>query len=327
MKGYSGLTILGDGKVAMVLDTESIGTTAKLILAEEHLQGLSAQEVSIGSMGELQELLLFKCSGPEIFGLNLGMIARVDKLESRNIQVVGDQEYMNFRGNVLRLIRLADYLPVAKVQRDEEKLYVIIPKMANKHRGIIIQEIQGTVEAELDIDEGELKVAGLFGSAILKDRIILLLNLYELFDMVDPESLEIMSREKIKDEQKTVLLVEDTPFFTKLVKQYLEWAGYHVLSARNGREALGIVRQQLVDVVLTDINMPVMDGTTLVKTIRANEELAKIPVIALTSSVLSEGQEILLMEAGFDAHECKFDRTHLLGKIVAVEHKRGGEPL
>jgi len=327
MKGYSGLTILGDGKVAMVLDNESIGTAGKLILAEEHIQGLSAEKISIGSGRELQELLLFKCSGPETFGLSLPMIARVDELDPRNIQVVGDQEYMNFRGNALRLIRLADYLPVAKLQVDGQKLYVIIPKMVKNPMGIIIEKIWDTVEAELDIDTHELKVAGLFGSAILNDRIILLLNLYELFDMVAPESFEIMNKRKMENMEKIVLLSEDTNFFAEMGKQYLQWAGYRVLAANNGREALSILRQHPVDVVLSDIHMPVMDGTTLVKTIRADEQLAKIPVIALTSSVVDKDQETLLMEAGFDAYECKFDRTHLLEKIVAVEHKRGGEPL
>ena len=326
-KGYSGLTILGDGKVAMVLDTDNIGTAGKLILAEEHIQGLSIQEGSISSKGERQELLLFNCSGPEIFGLNLGMIARVDELYTSNIQVVGDQEYMNVRGKVLRLIRLADYLPVAQVQTEGKKLYVIIPKMVKNPMGIIVEKIQDTVEVELNVDAQGLKVPGIFGSIIVNDRIILLLNLYELFDIVAPESFAIMNRRKMENNEKRILLIEDTIFFATLGKHYLEWAGYHVLTATNGREALSILRQYTVDIVLSDIDMPLMDGITLVKTIRADEQLAKLPVIALTSSLVSKGQETLLMEAGFDACECKFDRAHLLGKIVTVEQQRGGELL
>jgi len=327
IKGYSGLTILGDGKVVMVLDTESIGTAGKLILAEEHIEGLSAEDLPVSSMRDPQELLLFRCSGPETFGLSLAMIARVDELDSRNIQVVGGQEYMNFRGDVLRLIRLADYLPITNVQNDRQKRYVIIPKMVKHPIGIIIDEIQDTVEAELNIDTQEFKVTGLFGSAILNDRIILLLNLYELFDMVVPESFELINRQTIHNQEKTVLLIDDTTFFVAMGKQYLEWAGYHVLTATNGREALGILKKCRVDIVLSDINMPVMDGTTLVQTIRADEQLVTLPVIALTSSVVNKGQETLLIEAGFDAYGCKFNRIQLLEKIIAVMQMRGGELL
>jgi len=322
-KGYSGLTILGDGKVAMVLDTEGIATTAKLLLTEKHLQDLTVESMDIqSSMIEKQDLLLFKCSGSEIFGLHLSMISRVDEFDTRSIQIIGQNEYINFRGTMLRLIRLENYLPISKKTVTNHKQYVIIPKMTAAPIGIVIEKIQDTVEVVLHIHADGIKAHGLFGSTILQDRIILLLNLYELYELMIPGYA--LSNGRNQGEGKTLLVVEDTPFFAKMEQQYLEWAGYKVLLATNGQEALRILRHSHVDIVLSDLNMPIMNGITLVKTIRADEQLAKLPVIALVSSMANQEQDHLISEVGFDHYGCKFDRTDLLEKMLEVQSMGGG---
>lgn len=326
IKGYSGLTILGDGRVAMVLDIENISMIAKLVLAEEHIKGLSIRnEMSHRRMGEGQRLLLFTCSGPEIFGLHLAMIARVDELDVRKIQRIGQREYMDFRGQAMRLIRLSDYLPISKSQIEGKKTYVIIPKMVKNPMGIIVEKIQDTVDVEVEVDTKQFKGKGIFGSSILNENLVLLLNLYELFDMVDSESSGSIVQGKCLGEEKTALVIEDTPFYAEMEKQYLEQAGYHVLITKNGKDGLMIVRKHKVDVVLIDMNLPVMDGTALMKTIRADEQLAALSLIGLTSSLMNEEQEKLMIEAGFDACECRFNRDYLLGKMMGLLYGRGGK--
>lgn len=326
IKGYSGLTILGDGKVALVLDIENIGTIAKVTLAEEHIQGLSAKdEMNDGGGCELQRLLLFSCSGPEIFGLHLAMIARVDEFDEGKIQTVGNREYMDFRGQALRLIRLSDYLPISKEKTGDKKIYVIIPKMVKKPIGIIVEKIQDTVDVELKVDYNQFKGKGVFGSFILKPNLVLLLNLYELFDMAHAESIDSMIQGNLLNQGKSVLVIENTPFYAEMEKQYLEWAGYHVLIATNSKEGLKILRKNKIAIVLIDMNLPVMDGTALMKTIRADEQLSTLPLIGLTSSITNKEKEKVMIEAGFDGYECKFHRDHLLEKMMKLEQGRGGK--
>ena len=115
--------------------------------------------------------------------------------------------------------------------------------------------------------------------------------------------------------------MEDTPFFLKVVKSYLESVGYEVITAENGREALEKLNQVMVDVVVSDIEMPIMTGIELVRAIRASDRLRHLPVVALTSLTGDVNKEKGL-RAGFDVYEYKLDRTSLLDSLRDVLRQR-----
>jgi CheY-like chemotaxis protein len=79
-----------------------------------------------------------------------------------------------------------------------------------------------------------------------------------------------------------LLIIDDVEENRELLRRRLLQAGYAVETANEGREGLGILENDLIDLVLLDINMPIMDGITLLKQIRSNSALANIPVIMLT---------------------------------------------
>lgn len=85
---------------------------------------------------------------------------------------------------------------------------------------------------------------------------------------------------------KKVLIGEDSSVIQNLAKKILEFQNFEITSAKNGEEVLKMLGTKEFDVVLLDINMPVMDGMECIKTIRAmkNEKLAKIPVVAITGN-------------------------------------------
>lgn len=88
----------------------------------------------------------------------------------------------------------------------------------------------------------------------------------------------------MEDSEKTILLVEDDERVRLLLSLFLLYYPAKLLQARNGLEALGIAREAKPDVIVTDLNMPVMDGITLIKLIRADEVLKSTPVIVLTGT-------------------------------------------
>lgn len=183
-KGYSGVTILGDGKIAMVLDVDGMAAAVKLTGAEEQAPEQRSSQETIGDKDiTKQEILLFKCSGPELFGLDLSMVARVDEIDPSQIEAIGNNEYINLHGNVLRLVRPEDFLPIAKAKTSPHKLGIIIPKMAKCPAAILVEKIQDTIQAEMLVQEGSIKTNGILGSAILNDRIVLMVNLLELFEL------------------------------------------------------------------------------------------------------------------------------------------------
>jgi two-component system, chemotaxis family, chemotaxis protein CheY len=85
-------------------------------------------------------------------------------------------------------------------------------------------------------------------------------------------------------DEKTVLVVDDSPTMRQLLKFAIKRVGaVRILEANDGEEALAHLGTERVDLVLTDVNMPVMDGLTLIDRIRAREELGKLPIIVITT--------------------------------------------
>lgn len=103
-----------------------------------------------------------------------------------------------------------------------------------------------------------------------------------------------------------VLVVDDALAVRELQRSILERAGYHVTTARDGVEALAVLRDQPQDLVLTDIEMPGMDGFSLVRSIRGHRALSEMPVVLLSSSDDDMGRRRGL-EAGANAYVVKSD--------------------
>ncbi|MDT8899729.1 chemotaxis protein CheW [Anaeroselena agilis] len=324
---YSGVTVLGDGRIAMIIDPESIRLEANLSETRE-AEGESVLP-SGGDRGrEQQYLLLFKCSGGEMLGIDLAMVARVEEIAASRVQKIGSKEYFTFQGQTIRIIRPEHYLPIARRKRKPPKLYVILPKFVKHTVGIIAEEICDAILTRIQLDESGVSGRGIIGSTLVDDRIVTLLNIYELFEKAAPEYYGLKTATAGKRvlpetggspgmKKARILLAEDTPFFARTIKSYLESDGFEVVTAENGREAFEMLSRRTVDVVISDIEMPLMNGLELVRTIRESETLRHLPVIALTSLGGEENREKGL-RAGFDVYEFKLDRKRLLDSVHKV---------
>ncbi len=103
---------------------------------------------------------------------------------------------------------------------------------------------------------------------------------------------------------KTILIVEDNEDNRLIYSQYLTHAGFRVLEATNGLEGVEVTRRERPDIVLMDISMPVMDGLTATRHIKADGELSAIPVIALTAHAMAS-DEAMARDAGCDGYISK----------------------
>lgn len=113
-----------------------------------------------------------------------------------------------------------------------------------------------------------------------------------------------------------VLLAEDNPINTEVARAMLEKMGASVVCAANGQEALDLLAQHTFDIVLMDVQMPVMDGYTAVGRIRSDGRYDELPVIALTAHAMSGDRERSL-EAGMTDHITKpIDPDQLFETLV-----------
>ena len=112
-----------------------------------------------------------------------------------------------------------------------------------------------------------------------------------------------------------ILVVEDTPDNRQILRDLLTSAGYEVIEAFNGAEGVAAAIEHLPDLILMDIQLPVLDGYEATRRIKAHAATAKIPVIAVTSYALS-GDEAKAREAGCDGYVAKpFSPRQLLAKV------------
>jgi DNA-binding NarL/FixJ family response regulator len=119
-------------------------------------------------------------------------------------------------------------------------------------------------------------------------------------------------------EQKKLLLIDDDPNLILLVQDYLEFRGYAVITAENGREALDILKEEIPDMIICDVMMPEMDGYTFVKNVRENPRTEWIPVLFLSAKGQSQDR-VKGLNTGADVYMVKpFEPEELVAQVEST---------
>jgi two-component system alkaline phosphatase synthesis response regulator PhoP len=122
---------------------------------------------------------------------------------------------------------------------------------------------------------------------------------------------------------QTILVVDDEPEIVKLVRAYLEAAGYRVVTAKDGRDALVVTRHEKPDLIILDLTMPEMDGLEFTRRLRQEKDT---PIIMLTARV-EETDRIIGLELGADDYVTKpFSPREIVARVRAVLRRVGPEP-
>jgi PAS domain S-box-containing protein len=145
----------------------------------------------------------------------------------------------------------------------------------------------------------------------------------EMSRVVQRKAPEVEALENIQGAQ--VLLVEDNEINQQVAKEILEGAGLMVTLANDGQAGVNAVKEGRYDVVLMDVQMPIMDGYTATREIRKDERFKELPIIAMTAHAMA-GDEEKSLESGMNGHVAKpIDPDQLfstLQKWVKPEEKR-----
>jgi two-component system chemotaxis sensor kinase CheA len=305
---FAGATILGDGRVALILSLEGIARHAGVTFGEITVAAPTEGEEQ---MVEAQTLLLFQYGPGEHFAVPLAMVRRLEFIRTDQIERVGDEEFLTIEGVSTPVLRLDRYLSVSPCP-EQSQMFLLLPKNLRRPLGILLSGIVDTLTIPVNLDPEAYRADGLLGSAVVRGRMTLFLDVYRLADLNSaPAPLRPRG---LPGERKRVLLVEDTQFFRQLVKGYLEGLGCEVEVAHHGAEGLAKLDEATFDLVVADIEMPVMDGWTFAKALRQRPEGAGLPLMALTT-LSSEQDRERALACGFDRHEVKIDRERFLAAV------------
>lgn len=322
----SGATILGDGRVALILDVNGIAIHTKLRSTSDAApDAVAAQEAQTGPAGDTHSLLLFTNHPDESFAIPMSVVARIERIRADQVDSVGGQLLLQYRGGSLPLLRIEDHL-TARPGAERDRLFVIVVEIAGREIGIVAPNLEDIRDVVGQVDTTTLRQPGVMGSLVISGRAVRLIDVFELGQTSHPEWF--VDRPTVADEpagSTTILLAEDSDFFRKQVKRYLETSGYQIVECVDGLEALNLLRSgvQKIDLVVTDVQMPNMTGFELCRHIKDDPQLRHLPVIALTSLAADEdlrkGQD-----SGVDDYQIKMDRDKLLSAVIRLSRKAAG---
>jgi two-component system, chemotaxis family, sensor kinase CheA len=320
---YAGATILGDGRVAVILDVA--GLAARLALTAGAANAAFRQAAVETVEGELHSLLLFQNAPGEVCAVPIEQVSRIERVSASQIEYLGGRRTMQYRGASLPVVTLHDTASVGELT-EEQRWVVIVFENMGKPLGLLAAEPLDMVESTLAIDATTLRQPGIGGSAVLKDRTILILDIFDLARAARPEwAHQITPAAALKntsDDAPTVLVADDSDFFRGQIQRLVEAVGCRVLAAVDGQMAWEILDQHAgeVDLVATDVEMPRMDGLELTRQIRADARFAGLPIIALSS--LAGDEEIARgMAAGVTEYQVKLNKDELTESILKAVGK------
>lgn len=178
---YSGMTVLGDGRTAMILDPDGIVSMGNLIF-EDNKKNESEDEVS--EVENSKNLLIFNGVGEETYAIDLKYVSRVKQIDRNSIEKIGNGIYIQYEDKPVKSIYIEDYLKYSKKEYKDDKLYIILLKGFENELGIIIRKIYDTFEMNLDFDES-LKSEFILGSFIYNKKITILPDIDSIVENTD----------------------------------------------------------------------------------------------------------------------------------------------
>jgi len=189
-KCFSGATIMGDGRVIMILDAGGLMAGAHLhftdLQAEEKLRQEEEKRRAAAAAARRHSVIVCTGARDEFFAIPQDRIMRLEKLSTADIQLVGDREFMDYRGHGLPLIRLDQLLQVKPVAGELKEVFVVIPKVLEHGvvtqavAGIVISDIIDALDVEVELEPVKVQGAGILGAAILQHHFTLFLEPLEL---------------------------------------------------------------------------------------------------------------------------------------------------
>jgi len=314
---FSGNTILGDGAVIMIIDPNGISqSVGNSMSAQSDMMDESAA-ARVSASEQLTSLLVFHAGNSQPKAVPLALVTRLEEIAAEKIELSNGRHMVQYRDHLMPLVSMAGV-----TVRSEGVQPILVFVDDGRSMGLVVDEIVDIVEESLNIEVASAQ-EGLLGSAVIKGQATEVIDVGYFLPMAfaDWFTRKDMQRSSLTQE---VLLVDDSAFFRNMLAPVLKAAGYNVRTATNASEGLNILRAgKQFNVILTDIEMPDMNGFEFAEAIRADQRNNETPIIALSSLVspaaIERGRQV-----GFHDYVAKFDRPGLIAALkeqAARDHR------
>jgi chemosensory pili system protein ChpA (sensor histidine kinase/response regulator) len=263
--------------------------------------------------------------GTHLYAVPSTMIEQVKEMKEKALTAVREKGEVEWQGIRYPFHFLPHLLgDMEAVPEAHRQYWVLLLRSGSQRVGVLVDELKGNQEVVVKNIGAQLaRVVGIAGATVLGDgKVVLILNPVALAsrttvsvvhtavpNMLPPVMTEVASL-------PTVMVVDDSLTVRKIISRLLMREGYQVILAKDGVDALEQLVEVMPDVILSDIEMPRMDGFDLVRNIRADVRLRSLPVIMITSRTADKHRNYAL-EIGANHYLGKpYDEVELLDIIA-----------
>ena len=307
---FSGNTILGDGSVIMILDPNGVARGAGITA-----EGRVEDQQSIGVTGGIRSdsstsLLLFRAGDQTPKAVPLGLVARLEDIPVERIEMSGGTPVVQYRGQLMPMVPIAGHWEAPESGRQA----VLVFTEGQRSMGLMVDEILDVVEEPLIIQPGSDRL-GYLGSAVISERVTDVIDTVYWLSHAGGDWFRGDRKSSSAVQKPRLLLIDDSTFFRHLVVPALSAAGFDVTAVESPAEALRLRDAGVeFEALVSDIEMPEMDGLSFARNVRASGAWMRLPLVALSSR--AEPEDVARgREAGFTDYVAKYDRDALLSSL------------
>ena len=312
---YSGSTLLGDGSVIMILDPNGLikSLSDNSSKSDNSFTNRHRETNSVASTNKTT-FLIFRAGKGANKAVPLDIVSRLEEIDVSKIEVSISKKVVQYRDALMQVALLNDTYEVN--ESGLQQIIVFIEK--DNILGLAVEEIVDIVEGEVDSIVQTSK-DGYIGSIIINDHTMDVIDLRYYFKKV----FEKQDHMNITVKQGTrVLLIDDSPFFRKFVPPIMLKHGIDVTIAEGSEKAFDIMSHNKFDVIVTDINMPQIDGVEFCRLCRQEDRYKEIPIIALSAN-MNNGIIEKHEKIGFNAFVSKANIDEIIGAINDIISSNG----
>jgi chemosensory pili system protein ChpA (sensor histidine kinase/response regulator) len=271
-------------------------------------------------------------TGSNTYAVPATMIEQVLEMKKGPLAEVRERGEVDWQGNRYPFHFLPHLLGDAGAAAEVQRQYwLLLLRSGSQRVAVQVDELLGNQEVVVKNIGAQLaRVVGVAGATVLGDgQVVLILNPVALASRMPLVSVPSAAAPQAPEPQAapaallpTVMVVDDSLTVRKITGRLLAREGYQVMLAKDGVDALEQLIEARPDVILSDIEMPRMDGFDLVRNIRADKDLKHIPVIMITSRT-AEKHRNYAIEIGASNYLGKpYDEDELLALINAYITRR-----
>lgn len=267
-------------------------------------------------------------AGGQRLAVPTNSVERVLRVDKTAIKTVENRETIEMDQRVLLLARLSDALEINQRERRQngEEISAIVINVAGNRVALRVDEVLEEQEVLVKSLGRQLaRVRNIAGAAVLgTGQLVPVLNVRDLLKSAlrlraAPIGSKRRAEKTKRAKTKTILLAEDSITARVLLRNILESAGYSVQTAIDGVDAFTRLKTEAYDLLVSDVEMPRMNGFELTSRVRADKTLSDLPVILVTALASREDRE-RGVEAGANAYIVKssFDQSNLIEVITRL---------